>query len=44
MTPAVAFLASNDARYVTGQLLRVDGGITSHAPIFRDTRQMMGLT
>lgn len=39
----VAFLASEDARYVTGQLLRVDGGITSHAPTYADTRRMMGL-
>lgn len=39
----VAFLAADESRYVTGQLLRVDGGITSHAPTFRDTRRMMGL-
>jgi len=30
----VAFLASDRARYLTGQLIAVDGGQTSHLPIF----------
>ncbi|WP_329410579.1 SDR family oxidoreductase [Nocardia vinacea] len=33
---AVAFLASDDARFVTGQLLTVDGGLTAHASSFAE--------
>lgn len=39
----VAFLACDESRYVTGQLLRVDGGITNHAPTYADTRRMSDL-
>ena len=28
----IAFLASNDARYITGQTIVVDGGLTAHNP------------
>lgn len=35
----VAFLASDDARYITGQLIRVDGGIGAHLPTYADTNR-----
>ena len=31
-THLIAFLASNDARYITGQTIVVDGGLTVHNP------------
>jgi NAD(P)-dependent dehydrogenase (short-subunit alcohol dehydrogenase family) len=33
---AVLFLASDEARFITGHLLRVDGGLTSHHPAYVD--------
>ncbi|ALR20771.1 SDR family NAD(P)-dependent oxidoreductase [Sphingobium baderi] len=33
---AVAWLVSDDARFVTGQIIQVDGGITAHMPYFAE--------
>jgi NAD(P)-dependent dehydrogenase (short-subunit alcohol dehydrogenase family) len=36
---AVAFLASDEARFITGQVVRVDGGTLSHLPTYADARR-----
>ena len=37
---AVAFLASDEAAFVTGETLRVDGGFTAHSPTYATDRQI----
>ncbi len=34
----VAFLVSDAARYITGQVIRLDGGFTQHSPLVADAR------
>jgi NAD(P)-dependent dehydrogenase (short-subunit alcohol dehydrogenase family) len=38
----VAYLASDDAEFVTGAVIDVDGGITCHAPYMSDVLRVMG--
>lgn len=40
----VAFLASDDARHLTGQIIRADGGTTAHLPTYADARRFFGNT
>lgn len=38
----VAFLASDDASHMTGQILRADAGTTAHLPTYADARRFYG--
>lgn len=38
---AVVFLMSEDARFITGQVINVDGGMLAHTPLFQQMRASM---
>jgi NAD(P)-dependent dehydrogenase (short-subunit alcohol dehydrogenase family) len=38
----VAFLVSDEARYITGQCVSIDGGMSAHAPWYSDARRKAG--
>jgi NAD(P)-dependent dehydrogenase (short-subunit alcohol dehydrogenase family) len=38
----VAFLMTEDARFITGQVINVDGGMLAHTPLYQQMRAAMG--
>jgi len=38
----VAFLMSDDSRFITGQVINVDGGMLAHTPLYQQMRAAMG--
>jgi NAD(P)-dependent dehydrogenase (short-subunit alcohol dehydrogenase family) len=40
----VAFLLSDEARFITGATIPVDGGFTSHSPVYADMLRMQSAT
>jgi NAD(P)-dependent dehydrogenase (short-subunit alcohol dehydrogenase family) len=39
---AVLYLASDESGFVTGHVLRVDGGLSAHAPYVSELRELLG--
>jgi NAD(P)-dependent dehydrogenase (short-subunit alcohol dehydrogenase family) len=40
----VSFLASDEAQFITGTVIRIDGGSTSHRASLVDELELMGLS
>lgn len=43
VAPLVAFLVSDEAAYITGEVIRIDGGALSHSPPYATRLEALGL-
>lgn len=40
----IAFLVSDEAAYITGQIIPVDGGVTTHSPLYAQVSEMFAVS